>query len=608
MKLKLSSKLIQTYSSQKSSYAGTTVNTGMPKLLSLVIIGGLAIATLLVIIFNSKEARVQALVTDKSITVKEPPRGLFYDRNQQRLVVNGVGYYIDILKTEFDSVVKESANLIARPEIAAVENYRETATSYRGESLISPAEKILLTNNLSPQLLNAVKFIENDLREYTYPLEFAHILGYTGKVNDNDIKQGYAINDFVGKYGLEKLYQDELKGLSVKSISSEYQNTHTESLPGNSIVLTLDAQWQKWLYQITKEESDKNGTQGAAAIIINKNNGDIATLVNYPSFDPNQFSIGISAKDYQTLLNDSRQPLLNKVVGWQASPGSTFKLFVTYSLMKNNVVSRTSVVNSQGCIKLGAANFCEIDRKRLGNVNIVDAIYRSSNIYFCQNLLKYSQQLGIDNFIEDLKLFGLAQKSASPFADEIPGMIVSPKYKLDKLNERWFDGDTCNMAIGQGYTLVTPMQLAYSMAALTNGGYLYKPNLLKEVRTAAGEIKQRGQANLVRRIDISQSTKEIIELGTYKTVRDARGSAYQLSRLPQSLNLHAKTGSTEASEVINGVRLQGTHSWLALSFENNGQEYMMIIFLRFGGRSSKTLPIAEQFFHCLNGSTSSFCE
>lgn len=563
----------------KSRFAYVAIVIGVISLLWLQLV--------LLVIKNGATAQQQALLTNKSITEASPSRGIFYDRNGVKLTNNTSSYKL-VLKTDDRALRQEVSQILSRAELESIESFVKTPGGFQSKSYLTSAEKILLATNLTSEQLDQIKLEESVLRSYPY-LEVAHVIGYVGKVNEADLALGYKSGDLVGKFGLELLLENKLKGLSQQSLPGLAE----ESLAGQDVVLTIDIVWQKMLSSVLATEVERNQALGGAAIIINKNNGEVVASVNSPTFNPNLFVLGIADKDYQQLLNDPRAPLVDKVFNWQASPGSTIKPLVTFSLLKNNTINPETRYYSAGCMALGSGKFCEIDSKRLGSLKLHDAIVRSSNIYFCNAAIKLSQEKGIETLISDLSELGLGEKT-SWASGSATGVVGGPAYKQQFYKQGWFDGDTCNTSIGQGFVLVSPSQLAFALAALTNGGNLYAPRVVRSVGTE-------GQgSSIVRKISIDGADKSFIESAMQQVVYNYRGSAYSLSKLPRNLNLKAKTGSAEVSEYVNGTQKVGTHSWVVVEYDYAGQQYVLVVFQRFGGRSYKTLPTVERFLRCLS--------
>jgi penicillin-binding protein 2 len=557
---------------------------------------------------NYANASVAAALTAKGVDSKTPARGLFYDRNDKRLVSNLLSYNLLVNADAYAGIRLRVGQILGRPELTTKDGVRVSEQELRLPHVLSNDDKIKLISQLEQNEIEKIRLIEIPQRYYEYPQELAHIIGYTALASETDINNGYSADDQVGRYGLEKLFEQELKGIKVNDYASKYGTISNQYLAGNNIFLTINADWQKQLYKILSYEADVNSALGAAAVVIEADTGDIVSLVNYPSFNPTAFASGISQVDYDKLVNDPRQPILNKAVAWQAPPGSTFKLFSTYSLLKNDAIVPANRVNSTGCMPLSRnAKFCEIDNRPLGSVNLVDALYRSSNIYFCQSMLKLDAKVGIETVINDVKVFGFGSKLNSQFTEEIPGLIAAKDYKRRVFNDSWFDGDSCNMAIGQGYTLVTPLQLAYGVNTLMNGGRLLQPNLVKFVKDTSGTVVAQGTNKVISTITIPDQTKQILEQAMRLTVDNPRGSAYLLSRQPKEFNLRVKTGSTEAKEVIQGKLKQGTHSWVVMLFDYQGRTYTMVVFQRFGGRSSRSLQTINKFLSCVSNPNNSFC-
>lgn len=576
---------------------GSGINLSVSKSIVYVVFTLLALFTFLVYFDDKPSAQVEAEVSEFLSNTVSAPRGLFYDRDGNRLVANTYNY-----KVVIDDQLSDDEISLITSKISEILNVTDSDDIY-----VNNNERIRLISQLSDESQKYVTFFRSESRHYYYPYEFAHVLGYTSAVMSEDLDHGYDINDRIGRYALERSFEDRLRGLKVKDFSSPSSILDNDVLPGNDIVLTIDADWQKSLYDALEDSANKNNARGAAAIIVNANTGEIISSVNYPSFNPNAFVDGISSSNYQSLVDDARKPLLDKVVGLQAAPGSTFKLFAAYSLLKNSVISPYQAYLSEGCMNIGESRFCEIDQTYLGYVDMRSAIARSSNIYFCKTLLALDRSLGVDTWTKDVESFGFGSSTGSVFNSEAKGNVASREYKQRTFGVRWFDGDTCNSAIGQGMTLVTPIQLAYGFSAIANGGRLYEPRVVDRILDSNGSLVEEFDSEIVREIEISQDIYDVLMNSMKLTISDSRGSARSLSDLPSSLNLRVKTGSTEATEIINGIRVEGTHSWVTAIFDYKGETYTMIVHQQFGGRSFQALPVVENFLRCLYNDTLTKC-
>lgn len=330
----------------------------------------------------------------------------------------------------------------------------------------------------------------DSLRQYPYKESLAHVLGYIGQVSDEDLKQksgsGYQPTDWVGKEGIEKMYEEQLRGVNGKELvevdamgGEVRQLGQTDPLSGRDITLTIDARLQEAAYKAML--GVKRG-----AVVVSTPNGEILAMVSKPSFDPNLFTMGSSyrptegSQSLDALFTDTvGQPLLNRVISGTYPPGSTFKLVTAAAGLENNLIDAAYTVADTGIIRVGAfsfANWFFIQYGRTdGDVNIVKAISRSNDIFF----YKLAELVKVDRLAEMAKAFGVGRRSGIDLEGEATGVLPTQEWKKEVIGESWYLGDTYHYGIGQGYLLTTPLQVNNWTEAIANGGTLYAPHLLK---------------------------------------------------------------------------------------------------------------------------------
>ncbi len=382
------------------------------------------------------------------------PRGIIFDRNKVPLVFNAPGYREKVNgKTLFLSQ-DEALNLIAAGK----------------------------------------KDLEVDsLREYPYREVFSHVLGYIGEISKDELSQntfsGYGSGDIIGKSGIEKQYENVLKGIDgrqlfeIDAMGKEIRQLGKQDpISGQNITLTLDSKLQQAVYEATKDV--KKG-----AVIVSSPKGEILALLSRPAFDPNLFTHGESYKvsssssylTLQDILTDSQsQPLLDRSIGGVYPPGSTFKLVVAASGLENKIIDNNWSIEDTGVLTLGAFSFSNWYYTgyggKDGSVNVVKGIKRSNDIFF----YKLAEKVGVDKVSETASKFGLGKKMGIDLAGEATGIVPTQEWKLKTIDEQWYLGDTYHYGIGQGFLLTTPLQVNGWTQVIANGGLLYKPYLLKD--------------------------------------------------------------------------------------------------------------------------------
>ncbi len=398
------------------------------------------------------------LISDSNRTktvIIHAPRGIIFDRNNTPLVFNIPGF-------------RENIN---------------------GKTVLIPKEKAL---NL---IASGKKTLEIDsLREYPYKDITSHILGYLGQISPDQLKnpdfKNYLATDVIGQDGIEKFYEQNLKGqdgrqlYEINSAGSVIRKLgQDDPIPGNNLNLTIDINLQKKAFEATADIA-----KGGAVVQTLK--GEILALVSRPSFDANLFTMDKTYKpngNYSNLesvlLDGKNQPLLNRVVSGVYPPGSTFKLVVASAALKNKVIDESYQVTDTGVLKVGSFSFANWYFTEYGgtdgDVDVVKAIKRSNDIFFYQ----LASKTGIDKISNTAASFGVGQKLGIDLSGEAKGILPTVEWKEKTLNEQWYLGDTYHYGIGQGFLLTTPLQVNSWTLAIANQGILYRPHLLKNFPT-----------------------------------------------------------------------------------------------------------------------------
>ena len=357
-----------------------------------------------------------------------------------------------------------------------------------------------LVNDISRDTMEILQ--ENDLdlpgvlikvvpvRTYMQGKRGAHLFGYTGEISEKDLQNpqfaGYRPGDMVGKTGLEKHLENELRGISgerrveVDAHGRELRQMQGFApIPGKKVYLSIDSQLQKVAEEAFGEES-------GAAVAIDVETGEILAMANRPTFDPALFSGGISFKEWNTLRDDPLKPLQNRAISGQYPPGSTFKLVTAIAALRNGAATPETTVNCSGSITLGK-NKQVIrcwNRKGHGSVDLRRAIKESCDVWFYEVGLK----LGIDKLAATALEMGMGQNYDFPLDSVKKGLIPTKEWKKKRFNQGWFNGETAIASIGQGYVLTTPLQLAVMTAAVANGGKVLRPQVVKRIEDLSGQI------------------------------------------------------------------------------------------------------------------------
>lgn len=541
------------------------------------------------------------------------PRGIIYDRNKNILAKNVPNFEAKIIPQDFpqdkkkrEEIINQLANFIHKDSQEITQKLKENKNKDQLEPLLikdnlTQEEALLL--ELKSKELPGIILEKNPRREYTEGSSFAHILGYTGRVDENFLKthKDYALNDYVGKNGLELFYEKELKGKNgqkqfevdaagnlIKEISS------VDYKIGNSLVLSIDSNLQKEVNAALSEGLKNAGVKRGAVVAINPQNGEILSMVSLPEYDNNRFAQGISSQDYNSLINDENQPLFNRCISGQYLIGSTVKPIVAAGGLQEGVIDSKTTVTCTGAIEVPNEYNPSIIyvfpcwlRSGHGTLNVIDGIAQSCNVFFYTvgGGYKNIKGLGADRLAKYMNLFGLGDKTGIDLPDENKGLVPTPGWKEAAKAEPWYQGDTYNMSIGQGDVLATPIQLANYTACFANGGTLFQPFLVKQIINSEGKVIKENKSIIKRQGFISPENIEIVREGMRTTV--TRGTARMLSSLPFPV-----AGKTGTAEIIRGGK---KHAWFICFAPYDNPQIALSVLIEEGGEGAEyAVPVAKR--------------
>jgi len=410
------------------------------------------------------------------------------------------------------------------------------------------------------------EYLFSDVNKQSAVLEnssLAHILGYTGKINNKELAimgKDYYLIDYIGKAGLEYSWEKELKGragsknIEVDALGRQKKIINEVSaIDGYNLLLSIDLDLQQKAEEITRAYLEKAGLKRASVIIINPNNGEIISLVSLPTYNNNLFAKGISQGDYTKFLNDEDRPLFNRAISGEFPSGSTIKpLFAAAALQEGVITEHTSFLSTGG-VRIGEWFFPDWKAGGHGTTNVRKAIAESVNTFFYYIGGGYQdfKGLGLSSLVKYSRLFGLGEVSGIDLHGERPGFVPTRTWKETVKKEPWYIGDTYHFSIGQGDVIVTPLQVANYTAALANRGILYKPHLVSKILDANNKVVQEIQPEVLQSNFIDEKNMEIVREGMRQTV--TQGSGRSLSVL--SVTAAGKTGTAQWSSK------KSPHAW-----------------------------------------------
>lgn len=537
----------------------------------------------------------------RQVTV-QAPRGTMYDRNGAVLVSSRPSFAISIILSQYSNAAEETpllASILDIPKeqieklLASSEDYPYTPIRVKRD-----VDNVILTKiEERKAYLPGVMVEAVPIRYYLYQSLAAHLFGFVGSISEEEYAQkkgeGYLPSDLVGKDGLEREWEQELRGIDggvqveVNALGEETGIVGDKSaVQGKSLVLTLDANLQKAAEEAIEAQIDagkKMGepSVGAAVMVLDVKTGAVRVMASYPTFDPNIFAGGISSKEWSALINNSHTPLSNRTIQNTYPPGSVFKIVTAAAALDKGYTTTQEVFDDKGVYVLNGWSFYGWETKGLGKLDIKGALTWSSDPVFYE----LGNRMGIDNLASYALTFGLGQQTRIKLSGEEKGTVPTMAWKEENYGEPWYPGETLIAAIGQGYYLVTPLQQAMLLMAVANGGILYKPMLVDKLLGSDGQILQQYQPEVLRTVYLSPEIWDTLRAGL-KAVTSEGTAASIFRDFPQ--RVAGKTGSAETG--------RGTvHSWFACYAPADNPEVVVMGFVEEGGESSvAAVPIVRK--------------
>jgi len=515
-----------------------------------------------------------ATLSTRNRTVLEPipaPRGVIYDRNGRALVSNVATFAVKIRPADLpnqvrDEVVARLASMIKMDPSDI--NASIDANPGSAFDLVRIAQDVdESTARLISEAGDALPGVEVAVearRQYAEGPLMSHILGYTGPVSAEQLPRlrdrGYQPDDLLGKAGVESTYEAELRGTyGQESVERDATGRRTQVLqtvqradPGASLTLTIDTQAQKDAQKALRWAMDKIGLKRGVVIAMNPQTGEVLAMVSLPTYDNNLFARGISNADFASLLKDPDKPLLNHATQGNYPPGSTYKLVTgTGALADRKITDQTRLI-TKGYLTLGSTRFYEWNRRGWGPCDIYCGFGHSSDTFFFQ----LAGKLGIDRLGYWAKEYGFGSPTGIDLPGEVSGIVPTNAWKQEVLGAPVFGGETYQAGIGQGYDVVTPIQLINAYTALANGGTLYEPQIVREVIGPDGTVIRPFEPKVLQEMDVKPSVLKTMRNAARNTV--LLRHTYNLVDLP--IRVAGKSGTAEFGKRDKKGRLP-YHSW-----------------------------------------------
>ena len=493
------------------------------------------------------------------------PRGIVFSRNNEQLIYNS---------PRFDAVVtpqylinkKETLGKLSQILNISLKRIQKILSKNSSQARYLP---ILIKKNLSRQEVAIIETENAKLpgvavssvisRDYNYKEIGAHVVGYISEINKRQLPRlkkklnyDYKLGDSIGQAGLEEQEELNLRGkdgyhfveVDAKGRIRSYMPSDSifqgiknrPPVPGNNIRLTIDKDLQLSAY---------NALEGkvGSAVAVDIKTGEVLAMVSRPSFDPSQFSRGISSDYWSGLVKNEKNPLRHRAIQEHYAPGSTFKTITAIAALEEGLVDESTKVICKGSFRLGRRDFHCWKKYGHGNVDIYKAIRESCDVYF----YKIATKLDIDILGKYASLFGLGKKLGINLPRETRGLIPTKEWKKKITGEEWQLGETLSCVIGQSFVLSTPLQLAMAYASIANGGRLFKPYLIKEIFSNDGKIIKKNKPKIIREAKISSKTLNIIKKGLYQVVNKRKGTAWW--HRGRGIQMSGKTGTSQVIRI-----------------------------------------------------------
>ena len=537
----------------------------------------------------------------------DPSRGLIFDRNGVRIADNRPAFNVYITLKDAKPVAKTLEKLASYTDFPITE-LQEKIKRNKGRGAYKP---ILIRPDISRDILAAIEVHKFDLpgitvnvkprRHYLDRHGAAHLVGYLSEINAKELKAGKhpgcRSGDFIGKFGVEKAHENYLRGhhggrqVEVDARGRVIRPLKTVAArPGHNLILTLDQQVQ------ARAEMMLAGKAGAA-VALEPDTGRILALASSPAFNQNAFVDGMSGEQWRALNSNPDDPMVNKAIQGTYPPASTYKIVTAIAGLEEGVIDENTTFHCPGYFKLGDRVFRCWKKGGHGKVNVVQALEQSCDVFFYQVGLK----LGIDRLAWHARACGLGGPTGIKLDREKAGLIPTAAWKKGRFGIPWQRGETLSVAIGQGYNLVTPLQMAVLTAAIANGGTRYRPTILDRIETAAGERLYENTPEIAGRMSMNPATLALVREGLFNVVQGEAGTARRIRTKGGSIS--GKTGTAQvvalkseeeeaAAEVLDRHK---DHAWFVAYAPSESPQIAVAVIVEHGGHgSSAAAPIAKE--------------
>ena len=523
------------------------------------------------------------------------PRGMIYDRKGKVVADTRPSFNLYLIREDirdFNQTVDGLAKLLDLDRediITRLKEARDYPSSFpvKIESDLNKDQVAKLETNKF--YLPGVTIQIEPKRNYPYGIMLAHVLGYVSEISSEELaakeNKGYTPGDYTGKFGLEKAYEPYLRGIDgeqrveVDATGREVRVLDTvEPIAGNSLHLNIDMDLQM---AVEKAFEGKKG----GCVVTDPRNGDVLVLLSRPAFDPNQISSGATKEYWAKVAMDKTHPLQNRVTQGRFPPGSTFKPVLALKGLEKGIINENSSFPCRGGFSYGNRVFKCWRKEGHGSIAVHRGIVESCDVFFYNLGLK----LGIDNIHEMAETIGLTKVTGIDLPGEKAGVVPSTAWKQKTYGEKWYEGETVSVSIGQGAVWLTPMQLQQLSSFIANEGVTYKPRIVNKIVSPQGKVLKVFEPAILTNAKVNKQAMTIVKDGMKGVVNEPRGTAYA-SRLA-SVSISGKTGTAQSASLGTG---KGDHAWFVAFAPSDAPVLSMAILIEFGGHgASMSAPIAK---------------
>lgn len=561
--------------------------------------------------------QLQVVESDRYTTLAEenrinllllpPPRGRILDRYGRPLAINQENYRVSLVAEQVqdvDAILDALSRIISLGDHERQRILREVRRR-RGFVPVTVREN-LQWEDVSRIEVNApdlpgLSIEVGQSRQYPFAHDFSHVLGYVAAVSEKEVT-GDPLLELpgfkIGKNGVERVFDRNLRGkagnsqVEVNAVGRVIRElSRQEGQPGDDLRLTIDRDLQKLAADRLKKE------KSAAAVVMDIHNGDVLVLSSVPGFDPNEFVTGLSSRSWRRLVNDPHTPLINKAISGLYAPGSTFKMVVALAALEANIVRPDHRVFCRGFTQLGNARFHCWKKHGHGWQDIYDAHKNSCDVYFYD----IAKRIGVDRIAAMARKLGLGEKTGVDLPSEKGGVIPTRAWKKALIGTPWQQGETLISAIGQGFILTTPLQLAVMTARLANGGEAVTPRLVRPER-----IDGKDDTPKFKKLAISRASLDVIRDGMNQVTNEHGGTAYRARISEKGMEMSGKTGTAQVRRISKAERetrvlknherpwRERDHALFVGYAPSDDPRYAVAVVVEHGGGGSKVAaPIAR---------------